>query len=315
MEDILVSICMPAYNSSINIAETLDTIKKQTYRKWELIIADDGSTDRTREIIERFSRQVTQKILYIRNKKNSGVAFTRNVAANNSNGKWIALMDSDDLWHKDHLSSLMDTSLAHPDCDLIHSAVNAFDSQTGKIIGRQTLSDETINQFPVSLFNGSYNIQTCSAMISRKLYESTGGLNTNFKYAEDLELWFRSARAGFKFAFTGKETCYYRKHSDGLSAQSLQMTLHIAKVYEISADWEIIPEKTRLRHTSSLWLSVARMARENDIALAKESLSRSMKYNITIKHLGYWIFLRIPFFNSLKRKISFRLPALKRIVS
>ncbi|HKB44999.1 MAG TPA: glycosyltransferase [Chitinophagaceae bacterium] len=301
MENVLVSICMPAYNSSTFIGETLDSIRRQTYQNWELIIADDASTDGTKEIVEEFGRQVTQKVSYVRNKKNLGVAATRNVAAGNSNGQWLALMDSDDLWHPDHLHTLVSTSIACPDCDLIHSAANVFDSQTGKIIFRQFLADETIKQFPVSLFDGSYNVQTCSAMISRKLYESTGGSDDNFKYSDDLELWFRCARIGFKFAFTGKETCYYRKHPGGLSSHPLQMILDTARVYDMNADWEMIPKKTRFKHASLAWLSVARMARRKNMALAKDSLSRSMKYDFTLKHLAYWIFFRVPVFNNLKR--------------
>ena len=302
----LVSICMPAYNSSTYIAGTLDSIRKQRYQNWELIVADDASTDGTKEIVEEFARQVPQKVSYIRNKKNLGVAATRNVAADNSKGNWIAMMDSDDLWHEDHLSSLVSTSLAHPDCDLVHGSVRIFDSQTGKIIFRQSLADETINQFPISLFTGSYSIQTCSVMITRKLYESTGGSDINFKYADDLELWFRCARGGFKFAFTGKETCYYRKHPAGLSSQPLQMTLDTAMVYDIHSDWETIPKKMRFKYASTAWLSVARMARSKNLALAKESLSKSMKYKFTLKHLGYWIFFRLPFLNNLKWPIAFK---------
>ena len=247
MEDILVSICMPAYNSAMFIADTLDSIKKQTYQNWELIVADDASNDETKEIVEEFDKHVSQSVLFVRNQKNSGVAVTRNAAINNSSSKWIAFIDSDDLWHRDHLSSLVNTLKARPDCDVIHSAMNIFDSQTNQTIFRQSFEEETIRQFPLSLFDGSYYIQTCSAMISRKLYESIGGLNADFKYAEDIEFWLRAARAGFKFAFTGKVTCYYRKHTGSLSANAIQTTLHTARVYDMNTDWEMIPEKTRLR--------------------------------------------------------------------
>ena len=86
---------MPAYNSEKYIAESIKSVLEQTYQNWELIVADDCSTDNTAEIVKKFT---DSRIKYIKNNENCGVAITRNNAIKAANGKWIAFLDSDDLW-------------------------------------------------------------------------------------------------------------------------------------------------------------------------------------------------------------------------
>lgn len=94
--DDLVSIIMPSYNMEKYIAETIQSVMKQYYSNWELIIIDDCSTDRTSQIITSFN---DKRIRYYRNTKNCGAALSRNIAIDKSRGRWIAFLDSDDLWH------------------------------------------------------------------------------------------------------------------------------------------------------------------------------------------------------------------------
>lgn len=97
----LVSIIMPSYNTQKFIEETLDSVLAQTYTNWELIIVDDCSTDNTDEIVSPFLSD--SRIIYIQNEKNSGAAVSRNRALREAKGKWIAFLDSDDLWTPDKL--------------------------------------------------------------------------------------------------------------------------------------------------------------------------------------------------------------------
>lgn len=92
----LVSIITPSYNTADYIAETIKSIQTQTYTNWELIIVDDCSTDNTDEVVKPFL--VDERILYLKNEKNSGAAMSRNYALRKAKGKWIAFLDSDDIW-------------------------------------------------------------------------------------------------------------------------------------------------------------------------------------------------------------------------
>lgn len=95
MED-LVSIIMPSYNTAKFISETITSVLAQTYPNWELIIVDDCSTDDTDAVIRPYLAD--DRIRYIKNEKNSGAAVSRNRALREAKGKWIAFLDSDDLW-------------------------------------------------------------------------------------------------------------------------------------------------------------------------------------------------------------------------
>ena len=99
--DDLVSIIMPSYNTAKYIAETVQSVLAQTYQDWELIIVDDCSTDDTDEVVKPFLSD--SRIRYLKNEKNSGAAVSRNRALREAKGKWIAFLDSDDLWMPEKL--------------------------------------------------------------------------------------------------------------------------------------------------------------------------------------------------------------------
>ena len=97
----LVSIITPTWACGRFIAETIRSIQDQTYPNWELLIQDDCSTDNTKEVVERLkaeSPELREKIKYACNPRNSGAAITRNNALRRAKGRWIAFLDSDDLW-------------------------------------------------------------------------------------------------------------------------------------------------------------------------------------------------------------------------
>ena len=98
----LVSIITPCYNSADFITATISSVLEQSYQNWELIVVDDKSKDNTCELIEAFSHQ-EPKIRLIKLEKNGGVANARNVGMEAANGKYIAFLDSDDIWLKEKL--------------------------------------------------------------------------------------------------------------------------------------------------------------------------------------------------------------------
>ena len=96
----LVSIITPSYNTARFIAETIKCVLAQTYPNWEMIIVDDCSTDDTDAVVGSFT---DPRIRYLKNEKNSGAAVSRNRALREAKGKWIAFLDSDDLWEPEKL--------------------------------------------------------------------------------------------------------------------------------------------------------------------------------------------------------------------
>ena len=97
----LVSIIMPSYNTGKYIEDSIKSVLDQTYKNWELIIVDDCSTDDTEKSIKKYLKD--KRIKFYKNEKNSGAAISRNKALKIAKGRWIAFLDSDDLWDKHKL--------------------------------------------------------------------------------------------------------------------------------------------------------------------------------------------------------------------
>ncbi|MGN5051472.1 glycosyltransferase family 2 protein [Aeromonas veronii] len=100
----LVSIIMPSYNSADTIAKSIESVQKQDYAHWELLITDDCSSDRTVEIVRQLASQDPRISIEV-NSVNSGAGFSRNQSINRSSGKYIAFLDADDLWLPNKIST------------------------------------------------------------------------------------------------------------------------------------------------------------------------------------------------------------------
>lgn len=110
LEDGLVSIIMPSWNTGRFIGETIQSVIDQTYTNWELIIVDDCSIDNTDKIVKSFG---DKRIKYYHNEENMGAALTRNKALRVAKGEWIAFLDSDDIWMPEKLEHQIDFMCAN----------------------------------------------------------------------------------------------------------------------------------------------------------------------------------------------------------
>lgn len=131
----LVSIITPSYNCGRFVEETIKSIQAQTYTDWELLFQDDCSTDDTCEIVERLAAE-DSRIKYECNSQNSGAAITRNNALKRAAGKWIAFLDSDDIWQPDKLEKQIGFMLAngYHFSYTGYSEINEESEDTGRVI-------------------------------------------------------------------------------------------------------------------------------------------------------------------------------------
>ena len=264
----LVSICIPAYNAERFLPATLATVHGQHFKDWELIVAEDGSNDRTIDIVQEFSATVSQRVDYIRHGKNRGLPTTRNTGIDAACAEWIALLDSDDLWEPNHLSELVDIAKSGSPAELIHSGSLLFDTDSNCNLGVRAPTREMITGFPLSLFEGSYIIQPSSVILKKALWKRVGGFNPEFRYLEDREMWLRCARAGAVFTYSGHVTCRYRKHTAALSNNAAEMAEASAAVFEQHLDWKIVPNALRSRLCAETWASAGRLRQRRDPLVA-----------------------------------------------
>lgn len=131
----LVSIITPSYNCGQYIEDTIRSIQAQTYMYWELLIQDDCSTDGTPELVEKYAAE-DSRIKYECNSYNSGAAITRNNALKRAQGKWIAFLDSDDLWYPGKLEKQIEFMLknGYHFSYTGYCEVNEQTEETGKMV-------------------------------------------------------------------------------------------------------------------------------------------------------------------------------------
>lgn len=137
----IVSIVTPSYNSSQYIRRTIDSIRSQTYKNWELIIIDDYSIDSSREVIQHYADQ-DSRIKLICLEENSGAAVARNTGIEHAQGQFIAFLDSDDYWHPEKLEKQL-KYFEQYDVDVVFSEYYRFNS--AGIIGKVSVPNQEIN--------------------------------------------------------------------------------------------------------------------------------------------------------------------------
>lgn len=126
----LVSIITPSYNTAEYIAETIESVISQTYENWEMIIVDDCSTDNTDEVVKEYLADT--RIRYLKNEKNSGAATSRNYALREAKGKWIAFLDSDDIWLPEKLEMQI-AFMEHGGYHFSYTAYEEIDAQSNPL--------------------------------------------------------------------------------------------------------------------------------------------------------------------------------------
>lgn len=216
----LVTIVMPVFNRAGFIIRAIDSIRNQTYRNWELIIINDGSTDATGDIINQYA-QKEPRISIIKLEKNTGVSHARNVGLEKSRGKFIAFLDSDDVYHADkirqqaHALESLDEKIG-----LIYTGVTIRD-----LYGNTRTRHAHISGDVSQLLHRMNPIGTPSrAMIRRTCIESCGMFDESLPAFEDRDLWFRIAQKYLATALPEALVTYYET-SDALSAQQIKMQI------------------------------------------------------------------------------------------
>jgi teichuronic acid biosynthesis glycosyltransferase TuaG len=295
MDAPLISIIMPAYNASEFILETLESVKKQTYTNWEIILVNDCSTDNTIKLVNEFSESVSNPVKLITNETNSGVSVSRNVAVANSNGDWLALLDSDDIWLPNHLETLMDEVVKDSTLDLVYAGCLVFLDDVKNIIFEQVITDEMLNDFNTSLFTHQIGINPCTVLLNKKSWNKVGGMVPKLHHAEDKDLLLKLAKIRAKFKFSEQNTALYRKFSNESAASNnaSKMTLGSIYIYENHFDWEAIPLKLRIDYLADAYLSYARLIHKKDIKMAFQHSLKAFKVKKCFKNTSYLVAFKI----------------------
>jgi len=234
-EEHLVSIVMPAYNAVSYLSCAIQSAVDQTYNNWELLIVDDASTDSTLELAFEWAKK-DPRIKVLPLGENQGVTKARNTALGQASGKYIAFLDSDDLWDPLKLQTQINF-MESRECQISYTAYRRID-ENNKILGhvsppaRITYPDLLKSNF-IGNVTGVYNAKT----LGKQYLE-------DFRH-EDYVAWLKLVkRAGEAFS-VGQELASYRVYTGSISSNKLRT---------IGWQWRIYRESQALNLVKSAWL-------------------------------------------------------------
>lgn len=206
------SIIVPLYNKALYVRKALDSIVAQTYKDWELIVINDGSSDNSLEVVKNFVEdlKIEDRRLKIIDQTNSGVSAARNNGVAASKGEYVCFLDADDWWEKDYLKTMSEAIEACPNAGIY--GVNYYSVRKG-------VAKQVLNGIPTGIMDyfKTYSrppyampLWTGAAAIPRKVYDEVGGFNPMLKMAEDFDLWTRIALK-YPVYYTDKAMAYYNQ--------------------------------------------------------------------------------------------------------
>jgi teichuronic acid biosynthesis glycosyltransferase TuaG len=238
--DPLVSIIMPVYNAERFLQQAIDSVLGQSYKNWELIIVDDGSTDGSSTIIGRY--QNNQRIL-VYGQKNLGVSAARNIGLMNMRGDYFCFLDADDTLPQRSIEARLEVFHANVSLTFVDGAVAFIDSQTSKEI-RLYVPDFFGNPLH-ELFKLSGK---CFAGLSWMI-KHTGKvalMNEGMRHAEDLLFLMELARYGGKYACTREIVLSYRQHTGSAMRNIESLEKGYWAVFNHIKDWTEFTWRLRL---------------------------------------------------------------------
>ncbi len=218
-EQPLVSIVIPCYNRGEFIAETIASVLNQSYPHIELIVVDDGSTDNSREIVDSFAEQIT--ILEHPGRVNKGQSAALNLGIRASHGKYIAFLDSDDLFLPDKIEKQVRFLENNPHIGLVYGNGHAIDAE-GKVLYPFYSSDHYEASDPNRILLDCYFLLPNNSLLKREVLEASGGFDETLRAAQDHDLLIRIAEVT-NIAYINDFIFLYRRHKNSISQRSAML--------------------------------------------------------------------------------------------
>ncbi len=274
----LVSVCIPAYNRLDFLPEALGSIFAQTFKDYEVVVVDDGSTDGTGEWIKE--QKYPLRYVYQTNK---GLAGARNRLIQEARGRYIAFLDSDDLLYPDALDRLVSSVDGREDL-CAYGGYIRIDEEGNEL--PTVMKDRPSGDILETLFE-KIIVHSCGVLFPRRIFLEQGGFDEANRHCPDYIRYLGMAR-DYEFVGLSKPTFKRRRHGDNLSSEN---TDSIRKECELLEDFYF---NRGGRARISKTIAMGRLARENyrvgkiamrsgDVKFARQYLIRSLGYRFSVK--------------------------------
>jgi glycosyltransferase involved in cell wall biosynthesis len=185
-----ISVIIPTYNHGRYVGKAINSVLNQTYKDFEIIVVDDGSTDNTRHLIDTYENQI--EYIY---QENQGLASARNTGIQASQAKYVAFLDADDWFAKENLEIKVAYMEDHPDAAWVYSDWQYLDDkgnylEKGSTIFKYAHKKLTGHLFEELVYNRNF-ISPCTVALKKKILEEVGYFDPSVICQEDLDLWLR----------------------------------------------------------------------------------------------------------------------------
>ncbi|MBA3923096.1 MAG: glycosyltransferase [Nostocaceae cyanobacterium] len=304
----LISVIIPAYNAERTILETITSVQQQTFSNLEIIVINDGSSDRTLELLDN----ITDERLKIFSYENRGVCVARNRGISHATGDFIAFLDADDLWTPDKLELQLIALEQYPEAGVAYSWTYFMDEQQASLSpGEPTFFEgDVYAQLLVNNFVSSGS----NPLIRRQVVESVGEFDSAFPHCADWDYWLRLA-ACCSFVVVPKHQILYRQSSGAMSSKidgiEKQQILMIEKVYQtVPQELQYLKNHTLawvyrycaekfLQHSTNNINEVNRAGQElwRAICLQPKILLERYTHNLIKWFIKRWILIRFSLIN------------------
>jgi teichuronic acid biosynthesis glycosyltransferase TuaG len=236
-----VAVIMPCHNGARTLSEAIESVAGQTYPQWELLIVDDGSTDGSRAIIDRYLAR-DSRIRLLSNPRPSGASAARNRALQETNARYVAFLDSDDTWKPDkvrrQLSALSEHGAAL--CCGAYEVMNA----SGEVIGGVNPTPGVLRYGDVL---GNNPIGTLTTMLDRNLCGNIQ-FDTGLRTSEDFYLWLTILKRGVIGICLVDTLASYRVHGQTLSGNKLVAAKNRWRVYREFEKYGLLKSSFHFAH-------------------------------------------------------------------
>ena len=288
-----ISVVIATFNRANYLPATIDSVLNQSFKDFELIVVDDGSTDNTQEVLEPYGSRL--KYLY---QPNGGASAARNLGVRHAHGAWIAFQDSDDLSLPNHLASLYGYATKHPACGMVFANGN-YSSGTAQSRGKKTIIDiaklcklAKKGVRLVDLFEKSI-LRLQAALISKQAYDLVGGHDESLRICMDLDLGFRMLM-NFAVAYLDEELFSYRIHDGNIGRnEELRLTENIQVIEKLFGDYpaarELIGRKLLARRLAYRYYRLAKGRwRHNHREAARQAIKQATR--LRPGYIKYWFY-------------------------
>jgi glycosyltransferase involved in cell wall biosynthesis len=290
------SVVMPAYNTAATVGSAIESVVNQTWRDFELIVVDDGSTDDTVARVEPFVRQDDRISLVTRSHLGSSAA--RNAAIARSVGEYVSFIDSDDLWLPQFLEVMASTLRANPRAAVAHTDAWVLFDEVKKIARGTAMTPylpPSVPSEPLAFLRAMLeygNFVYGALTVRREVLVEVGGFREDLMSSIDYELWMRIAAYGHSFVRCPENLAIYRRRAGQITSDPSALQRSLPEVYRsVAEDYYDVPDDIR---QAALRLRQDWIDRRDQPETTTRNVPRALRPLQTLLWQLRWFYIRPP---------------------